>query len=302
MHPSDDQRMTYVNHARLLSCEFEIRTNSRELMDLFSSVTQRAEQNVPVLERCAATVDWTGDEFRIDIGGVADDFELSVTSALVTLYHRLHSRAIAALPDHIRIYAASGIHAGSAFLIIGPEGAGKTTLAVALMLEGVEVTGDWLVLLRDGEALAFPRKFHAREDSLSLLPGLELLDRFAGRIGNPQDGRIVGLDPLEFGKPWKIAPAAVSTIFYIEPNHGSRSELRRSGKVEMTRRVMPHCAPPLSGRQGWLGDLCATVDRADTFVIEFGDIDTALAATLRALGQGPERNQPPIGESVNAIR
>jgi hypothetical protein len=274
--------MTFVDHVRLLSCEFEIRTNSRELIDLFSSVTQRADQNVPVVERYTVTVDWTGDEFRIDIGGVEDDFELSVTSAVETLYHCLHSRAIAALPDHIRIYAATGMHTGSAFLIIGPERAGKTTLALSLMLEGVDITGDALALLHDGEALAFPRKFHAREDSLGRLPKLPL-DRFAGSISNPQEGRIRALDPLEFGKPWRIAPTAVSALFYIEPNFGGRSTLRRSGKVEMIRRVLPHCAPPISGRQSWLGDLCATVNRAETFVVELGDLASAVAASLEVL-------------------
>jgi hypothetical protein len=284
--------MTYVDHVRLLSCEFEIRTNSRELIDMFSAVTQRAEQDVPVVERCTVTVDWTGDEFRIDIGGMEDDFELSVTSALETLYRRLHSRAIAALPDHIRIYAATGMHTGSAFLIIGPERAGKTTLALSLMLEGVDITGDALVLLRDGQALAFPRKFHAHEDSLGRLAKLPL-DRFAGAISNPQEGRIVALDPLEFGKPWRIMPAAVSAVFYIEPNFDGRSTLRRSGKVEMIHRVLPHCAPPMSSRRDWLGDLCATVDRAETFLIELGDLQSALTATLQVL------HSP---ESIHAVR
>ena len=275
--------MIYVEHIRLLCCEFEIRTNSRELIDRLSMITQRAEQDVPVVERCTATIYWTGEEFSINIGGVDEDFELSVTSALETLYQHLYSRAIAALPDHIRIKAASGIHAGGSFLIIGPERGGKTTLALGLMLEGLDITGDGLVLLRDGKAHAFPRKFHAREESLGLLPKLRLIDRFAGSISNPKEGRIVALDPPEFGKPWRIAPATVSTMLYIEPNFGGRSALRLSGKVEMVRRVLPHCAPPISGRRAWLGDLSATVNRADTFVMELGELDSAVAAIKNLL-------------------
>jgi hypothetical protein len=253
-------------------------------MDGLSLVTQRAEQDVPAVEHRTVTVDWTGDEFHIDIDGVDNDFELSVTSTLETLYQRLHGRAIAALPDHIRINAVSGVHAGSAFLLVGPERAGKTTLALSLMLEGVDITGDGLVLLRNRQALPFPRKFYAREESLRRLPRPQLIDRFAGSISNPQEGRVVALDPLEFGKPWRIAPALVSAMLYIEPNFGGRSILRRSGKVEMARSVLPHCAPPLSGRRGWLGDLCATVDRAETFVMKFGELDSAVAAIKRLLG------------------
>src|SRR5580704_6684584 len=85
--------MTYVEYIRLLSCEFEIRTNSPEMMDRLSLIMPRAEQDVPVVERCTVTVDWTGDEFRIDIDGVDEDFELSVRSALETLYQHLQRRA-----------------------------------------------------------------------------------------------------------------------------------------------------------------------------------------------------------------
>jgi hypothetical protein len=40
------------------------------------------------------------------------------------------------------------------------------------MVEGVDITGDAPVLLRDGEALAFPQKFYAREDSVGRVPRL----------------------------------------------------------------------------------------------------------------------------------
>jgi len=276
--------LSYVEHIRLLSCEFEIRTNSQELIDRLSYITQRAEQDVSVAHRCAVTITWTGDEFSISGDGMEDDFEFSVTSALETLYERLHGRAIAALPDHIRINAASGIHAGRSFLIIGPARAGKTTLALGLMLEGLDITGDELALLRDGKAVAFPRKFYVREDSIRHVPKLRIMERFAACVANPQEGRLVALDPLEFGKPWRIAPASVSTMLYIEPNHGAGTTLRRSGKVEMTRHMLLHCAPPISRRRNWLGDLCATVDQANTYVIELGDIASAVAATIGVFG------------------
>jgi hypothetical protein len=94
----------------------------------------------------------------------------------------------------------------------------------------------------------------------------------------------LALDPLEFAKPWRIAPASVSAVFYIEPNHGAKTTLRRSGKVEMTRRVLQHCLPPISGRRDRLGDLSTTVNRAETFVVELGDLDLAMLAMLSVLG------------------
>jgi glycosyltransferase involved in cell wall biosynthesis len=279
---------TYVEHIRLLCCEFEIRTNSQDVIDRLSYLAHRAEQNIPVAHRRTVTVTWSatwlGDEFRISAEGTEDDFEFTAARAVATLNNRLRSRAIAALPDHIRVNAASGLRGGRSFLIMGSEPSGKTTLAVSLMLVGIDITGDELVLLRDGKALAFPQKFYLREDSISRMPRLRADDRLAASIGNPQEGRVIALDPLQFGKPWRITPAPVSTIFYIEPNHGARSTLRRSGKVELMRRLVPCCLPPVSGRRDWLGDLCATVDRAETFVIELGELDSAISKMMSVLG------------------
>ncbi len=278
--------MTYVTYVRLLACEFEVRTNSREVMALLSFVTQRAEQAVPVVERGTVTVTWTGDEFRFEGDGFAADFELSSTSVVDALYHYMHGRAVAALPDHIRIGAACGTRWGRSFLIAGPPSAGKTVLALHLLLDGFAITGDALVLLRGGEAVPLPRKFQLSEESIALLPELANIERFARTARNPQAQRIIGLDPQSFGKRWRISPAPVAAIFYLEPNFGAaRSTLLPCAKVDMVRCLIPQCAPPVSGRRDWLSDLCATVDRADTYVIALGDLASAAAAIAKALAR-----------------
>jgi hypothetical protein len=94
-----DRALIYVEHIRLLTCEFEIRTNSPDVVNRLRHITQRAEQDVPVAHRSTVTIIWSGDEFRLSGSGI-DDFELSATSALEALYQRLHHRAIAAMPDH----------------------------------------------------------------------------------------------------------------------------------------------------------------------------------------------------------
>jgi hypothetical protein len=275
--------MNYVEHIRLLCCEFEIQTNSPEIYRLLHHVTQRAEQNVPVVHRESLTITWTDGEFRITGDDMEEDFELSASCAVESIYQHLHGRAIATLPDHIRVNAACGMHEEHSFLIVGPQPAGRTTLTISLLLDGVDMNGDGLVLLHDGEALPFPRRFHLAEEGIARLPKLKSIGRFAARAENPQEGRLVSLDPLELAMPWRIAPAAVSALFYIEPNHGAETKMSRSGKVEMIRRVLPHCAPPLSGRRDWVGDICTTLDRADTFVIELGDLTSAVAQIVSAL-------------------
>lgn len=267
-HPS------FVQIIRLLACAFEVRTNSPELFNRLPLISQRSEQDVPLVRRETVSVIWDGSEFRITGCGAAEDFEFSALSAVESLSRRLHARAFAALPDHVRLRAAIGTCGKTGFLVVGP---GKTCLTVQLMLAGYEMAGDALVLLRGGEGLAFPQRFELREESLGLFPELAALKRFAGAAASPQLSRILMLDPIDFGLRWRIAPARVRAIFNIEPNYGGRTRLLACGKVETVRRILSHCAPPLSGRRDWLAELSMTVDRAETILIEIGDLETAAA-------------------------
>jgi hypothetical protein len=278
--------VTYTAHIRLLACEFEILTNSRDVMALLAFLTQRADQDMPIVERGAVTVTWTGDEFRFEGDGIEADFELGLPSAVDALYRHMYGRAIAALPDHIRVGAACGTQRGWSFLIAGPQGVGKTVLALHLLLDGFDITGDALTLLRGGEAVPFPRKFELRQDCLPQLPKLASMERFASIARNPQGERVVALDPHAFGKPWRISPAPVAAIFCLEPNFGAaRTTLLPCAKVDTVRRLIAQCTPPVSGRRDWLADLCATVDRADTYVITLGDLASASTAIGSALAR-----------------
>ncbi len=177
-----------VEHIRLLACEFEIRTNCAALLTEFNAIAQRAEQDIAVTSREMVGITWDGVEFSIVDGDSDEDYELSATSAIDTLFRRLHRRAIGSLPDHIRIRAASGIAREGYFLLLGT---GKTTMAVQLMLDGRAIVGDELVLVCDGQAVAFPRKFELREESVPLIPRLTVIGRFAGIAANPQVSRIL---------------------------------------------------------------------------------------------------------------
>lgn len=271
---------------QLLGCEFEIRTNAPELLDWIRLLAPHPQHDVPIDHREIVSVTWTGEVYRIAGDSGAEEFELSLTSLVDTLLNRLNARAIAGFSDHIRVRAACGTYEGRSFLIAGPSRSGKTVLAVRLLLDGLDITGDELVLLRDRSAVPFPRQFQLGEDSVALLPELASLDKFAEIARHPRAERLVPLDPREFGRPWRIGPAPVAALFYLDPNFGaSRTRLLRSAKVEMLRRLLPHCAPPPSRRRNWLADLSATVDQADTFVVTLGDLPSASTAIRQTVGR-----------------
>jgi hypothetical protein len=241
------------------------------------------DQDGPITQQMILHVEWTGDEFKIS-GVGDDDFELSLVSALDSIYRRIHSQTIESMPDHVAMGAACGLHGGRTFLLAGPTGAGKTTLAIALMLAGFDIAGDVLVFILNGEAVPLPRKFQLPESGVAMIPRLAALEQFGDVAKHPHAERMVMLDPRGFGRPWHVSPAPVSAVFYLEPNFGGRTLLRRCPTIEMMRHVIPLCAPPASRRKHWLADLSATVDGATTAIIELGDIDSAVIAVTEALG------------------
>jgi hypothetical protein len=245
------------------------------LIERLEYVTQCAEQDLPIEERCEISVIWENSEYRISGGGEADEVEQSLSVAFNTLFARLHDHGMRRFPDHIRIHAASGFGPGGIVLLVGEKLAGKSTTAVHLLLEGIEMVGDELVLLRHGQAITFPRPFYLRQVALHLLPKLGgVVDR-APFVDSRGAGKLLAIDPLKLGRPWRIRAAPVKTVVFLEPNHGGASRIKGCSKVEMVRRVITQTSPPASNREDWVTDFCSTINNAETFVAEMGDLASA---------------------------
>jgi len=222
---------------------------------------------------------WNNDgEIRLTVDGQDVDFELTAVQAGENLLRRMHREALAALPDHVRLRAVIGRSGGRSFLVVGPRRSGKTTLALGLLLAGCEVSGDELVLLRDGQAVAFPWRFMVNEPSVALLPPLRALPPVVARGGALARDWWFATDPAAFGQPWDIQPAAISSVFWLEPGRDSRSVVTETGKLDMTRRLLSQTTAPPSGRGGWLGDITRLVEGARTFRVAMGDVASTCVA------------------------
>jgi hypothetical protein len=276
--------LTASERVRLLSSEFTISTNSEEVRDLLRQMTPRAAQSAAIFHRQVFIAERIGNEFRIGTGADDGDFELTAYYAADNLLKRMYRAALAGLPEHVRLRAAIGRHADRTFLIVGPKRSGKTTLGLSLLFEGIEISGDDLVLLHDGEATAFPWRFVVNEASVPFLPRLK-----ESLVGTPRQGSAdrdwhFAVDPIDFGMPWEISPAAISAIFYLEPNYGARTTIIEAGKLDMAKRVLPQSSAPISGRKGWVSEITSGVDRAQTFIVRLGDLASATIAIKRLLG------------------
>ena len=278
-------RLMHVERIQILSSEFEIRTNSCELLDLVCYVTAHAQQAFSISHRSVISVTRSGEEFRISNDNGGEDCEMSAAVVIEQLFKRMHRMALANLPDHVCLRAVTGNQAEKAFLIVGPKSSGKTILAVRLLLAGFDISGDELTVLLDGKAVAFPRRFIVQGDCVELLPELKSCEEFATFASNPARETVIHFDPTRLGRPWLLVPRHVSAIFFLEPNYGARTRIEPCGKLEMLRRMMPHCMPPISKRANWIGDLSRTVDDSKTYMLRIGELDSAVLAVKERLKQ-----------------
>jgi hypothetical protein len=270
-----------VQRLQYLGCRVDIRTDVESFAQRLPYLAQQAEQEYPVRHQVAFDITCEEGAYVIREDGDAVAGNMTAETAFETLFRRVHERAFATVPDDIRIHAASGTHDGGMFLFVGSPMAGKTTLALYLLREGMDLMGDELVLMRNGRAVTFPRKFYPREGSFDLLPPAD----YGGlpRVYDTDGATRVAVDPTTFGRPWRIRPLPVKAIFYLEPEFGGLSSCRPCTKVDMVRLVTEQCLPPKSNK-GWIGDLCAMVNNATTIRLAVGDLRSASIAVRRALG------------------
>lgn len=221
-------------------------------------------------------------EYRISGGGEADQTEISLAVTFSALFSRLHEYALRHYADHIRIHAASGFASEGLVLLVGEKEAGKTTTAMHLLLEGFEIVGDEMVLLRHGEAITFPRPFYLRHGALALLPAFGDTST-APFVNSEVGGKLIAVDPQKLGRRWRIRPAPVRAIAFLEPNHGGTSSFKACSKVEMVRRVLTQASPPASGRADWVSDFCSTINQAEAVIARMGDLPSATALFRRLM-------------------
>ena len=273
----------HVERIQILSSEFEIQDELSELLDPVCYIAAARAAGIFDLASLVISVTWSGEEFRISNDNGGEDCEMSAAVVIEQLFKRMHRLALANLPDHVCLRAVTGNKADKAFLIVGPKSSGKTTLAVRLLLAGFDISGDELTVLLDGKAVAFPRRFIVHGDCVELLPELKSCEEFATFASNPARETVIHFDPTRLGRPWPLVPRHVSAIFFLEPNYGARTRIEPCGKLEMLRRMMPHCMPPSSKRANWIGDLSRTVDNSRTYMLRIGELDSAVLAMKERL-------------------
>jgi hypothetical protein len=272
-----------VRRFRLLASEIEIRTDCPRLDRALDYLVPHAEQDWPLHRRFAFAADRDGEGYAIGQDGAVLEREPDPQAALFNLFRRVNEAAFSVMPAVIRLHAGSGRRNGRRFLVVGDRAAGKTTLMLRLLFDGWEIHGDELVMLRDGVAIAYPRRFHVKKGTIGLLPEIAARIATLPYVEYPDGYRIAAFDPTEAGYGWRLTPGPPDVVLFAESGHGRPSALREMAKLEMVRRVMTQTIAPDEPSWNWIGDLARTLDRARCCHLAVGDLDSAVLAMQQAL-------------------
>jgi hypothetical protein len=283
VHRRGDRQVALARSLQLLACEFAFSVDGEQVVRWLEAALAGPRQEFPISRRHRFEVVREAAGYRISENGTDLGLEAEPEAVGGRLLARAHELAMAALTDYTKVHAGCAVLGGRRILAVGPGRSGKTTLMTKLLYSGFEVHGDEMVLLRDGVAVAYPRRFGIRQPTLSLVPQVEPLVPEWGRAPNSHGYQVFALNPGDAGFEWRIAPGVVDAIVYLEPRRGGDSHLLPCPQHLMAQRMMSQSEPPRAGRRQWIEDVCAVLGRAKCYTLEFGELNSAVAALRRAL-------------------
>ncbi len=200
-----------------------------------------------------------------------------ISDTVFNLMWFIHKDALGCITDRVRVHAGCAEWEGKRFLVVGDKGTGKTTLMVTLLMVGFRVIGDELVLVRNGKALPFPRRFHIKQESTGLLRSMAGLIDSLPYNWTSYGHKMYSFTPLDAGLGWVIDEADVRAVFYLVPNHGGDTRIEECPKYLMVSRVMPMSFLSEKDDHLKIKHLCRMIDNAECFTIYIGGLEGAIS-------------------------
>jgi hypothetical protein len=207
--------------------------------------------------------------FAEDAGALLFCFEKDVTT-----------RIQLARSDLLFVHAAVLGHEGRAILLAGDPGAGKSTLAFALLERGLRYLSDELapIALATLAVHPYPRALWLKRapPEPHALPSAA----FESTRGIHVPCRSLGATPAE-------APLPLAALFLLEPGVASRPRpaLRRIGAAEGTARLFAHVLNPRGHASDGLDAVGAVASGAPCYLLEPAGLEATVSLVLGALGE-----------------
>jgi hypothetical protein len=209
--------------------------------------------------------------------------QLTVAGLIDHLHRELFALAIDERPRALLLHAACLRKDGRRLLMVGTEGAGKTTTTLRLMLAGFEIEGDENVFVDAQGVIARPRGLRVKQGALAQLPQIAAAIARAPCLSDHRDRKIYNLDPRSLGARWQIRQGAADVILLLRANHGGGSSIRPLAPLAAAREIMAEIAFPEIERGRAVAALARLTGRARAFDLSLGDPERAVALIDRVM-------------------
>ena len=169
-----------------------------------------------------------------------DGVEICRSSCLSAFFQEVEAvltgAALTGLGHFYQVHAAVAVQEGGARLLIGPPGAGKTSLVLSLAARGAAIFTDEVALIEPGlEVVAFRRDLIVHQESQALFPTLM---EIAGSPPFKDFGEYRYVSPLGAGPREVQEPAPVAQLAFPVLRPGAPVALRPLGQAEAARRIL----------------------------------------------------------------
>ncbi|MDQ1432273.1 MAG: hypothetical protein QOF40_2875 [Actinomycetota bacterium] len=249
-----------------------------EVVAILVALLPQAEHPMPATRSMHYTVERSDGRFAVREEGDELTVAPDAAGAADAIHVRAHRRAfeLASLAGWSRVHAATVDLPAGRVLVVGPSGAGKTTLAARLLLDGADVQGDESVLVRRGASLAVPRALHLKPGFERVLPELALR---AGAL--PSVGDITVLDPSRLGRPWRLHEAPIRHVVLLDGPGAVRCTL--ADRAAVLEALLADAFPLTETKAGIVATLAGAIAGAQGHRLSVGEPGAMVDALRRAV-------------------
>lgn len=249
-HPPNRRAASLTRSApievELLWHRFEVHVDHAPARDALRMIRLGAVQDLDPQITCVLEVAGAPGTYRVHDNGDLLDTAPGMTEVVGILLERMQRRAfeLATLKGWLRIHGAVLSVDGRRLAVVGPSGAGKTTLSVASLAAGHQVEADESFLFADDTAIAVPRRFHVEHGTFDLVPVARRWAAEAPILSS--EPPVVALDPSEIGHAWHTRSGPLDAVVII--GTGSQQDLRPLDTARALPLLMSQALPTIETR------------------------------------------------------
>jgi len=236
-----------VHRFQVLWHDVRVETEDPAVFACIGLMVQQATQHLALQARVRLAVRGAaGAGYQIFDGGDLCATAETPEEVLDIVYMRVNRRAmeLASLKGWVRMHGAVAGLGGHRVAVVGAGASGKTTLAVGLLCDGVNVEADESFLARDGDVLGVPRRLHVKPGTVAFVSAAPwLLD--APELG-PLPIRVV--DPTEHGFAWDLPIGPIQDLILLQRTDGP-SRLEPLPASRAVQEIMGQVFPVLEPRR-----------------------------------------------------